>query len=68
MYYYRKHLLLRIIYDDGKGNAETLLILLDLNLTKEKGPYYLENYVLSGVGSKYLYFSRYLGGVFTDKK
>jgi len=61
MYYYRKNLVLRIIYDDGRGNAETLLILLDLDLNREEGPYYLKNYVLSGVGLKYLYFTKYLG-------
>lgn len=60
MYYYKNHLLL-LILRDHEGIAETIILLLDLNLEIEEGPFFLKGYYLSGVGKEYLYFTRYLG-------
>jgi len=59
MNYYKEKILIRASRD-VEEKAVTLFYLLDLNLQNERGPFVLDGYHLSGVGEKYLYFTKYV--------
>ena len=59
MNYYKENILICVLRN-VEEKAVTLFYLLDLNLQNERGPFVLDGYHLSGVGEKYLYFTKYV--------
>ena len=59
IYYYKENILI-LLLREVEDKAVTLFYLLDLDLQNERGPFALSGYHLSGVGEKYLYFTKYV--------